>query len=121
MKKVAAIFIVLISINMLCTAQTLKTSVEKSDDIVKQGLNKTNSALLTASTIAADRSKPEIKPVIEIKSNGIDSFIVTKSDAIDKVQNDKQKNSTQKDEIRDLRIQRINKAILYLAQIFNYL
>lgn len=121
MKKAVAILIVLISINMLCMAQTFKTSLGKSDDKVKTDLSKTPTALITTTAIVADRSKPEIKPVIEINSNGTDSFIVTKSDAIDKVQNDKQKNSTQKDEIRDLRIQRINKAILHLAQIFNYL
>ncbi|MBL0200307.1 MAG: hypothetical protein IPP81_09045 [Chitinophagaceae bacterium] len=123
MKKAAVAFIVLISINVLCMAQTFKTSLQKPDDKVKTDLSKTTPALITTTTIVAERSKIEFEPVTEtqIKGNGTDSSIVTKSDATGKAQNDKRKNSTQKDEIRDLRIHRINMAILNLAQIFNYL
>ncbi len=123
MKTAAVAFIVLILINVLCMAQTFKTTLGKPDNKAKTDLSKTIPALITTTTIVAERLKPGFKPVTEtqIKGNGTDSFIVTKSDATDKVQKDIRKNSTQKDEIRDLRIQRINKAILNLAQIFNYL
>ena len=97
--------------------------VGKPNDTVKQGLNKTTPALLMAAAISVDRPQCEFKTVTEnqIKGNCTDSFVINKRDASGKVHNSERKNTTQKDEIRDLRIQRINKAILHLAQIFNYL
>jgi hypothetical protein len=102
MKRAALTFIILIILNVLCTAQTLKTPFEKPADPEKIILNK---------TVA----------VIQMQANVTDSFIISKQAANDKIDRRKRKDSIEKGEIHEMRMQRINKILLDLAQILNYL
>ncbi|HQW84091.1 MAG TPA: hypothetical protein PK987_06520 [Ferruginibacter sp.] len=122
MKKSASAFIVLILLNVLCTAWALEAPGKKFVDDTRTTQNTIATVLMKTVTIITAQSKKEIKTHSGVVyGNDTDTFIVNKKDTINKVQTSKRNKSIQKSDIHELRIQRINKVLLDLAQILNYL
>lgn len=123
MKKVASAFIALILINVLCTGWALKTAFKKPDGNIVASLNAISPNLIETVAIESDKSKSEFKPLsgVLINVSDTDTVVINKRESTDKVHNSKPNKSIQKDEIHELRKWRFEKALIGLADFFNYL